>query len=396
MEKLKDKIKQKVDMIDEDLINLSKNIHANPELSFQEFKAVGWLKDLMAQHNFKVESPLGELATAFKARYTRLPGGPRVAFLAEYDALRGKGHACGHNIIAACAAGAAIGLSAVLDQMPGEVILLGTPAEEGGGGKILLIEAGEFAQLDYALMIHPGNSNIIGRGGLAATLVTVEFKGKAAHSSGPERGINALQALIEVFKGIDSIRGSLRGDVKINGIIKNGGEASNIIPDYASGEFTVRAATRDYLQQILARINDLVRAAELITGAKASISSSLIYAERYPNLVMAEKFKENMAGLGEQMCYPDPGESLGSSDIGNVSMVVPTIHSYLRITEKAISGHTEEFAAAAISSRAEEVIIKGAKGLALTGFDILREQGLRAAIHREFNQVVPGREGASK
>jgi len=390
MDKFKSVIMNNIDNISNELIELSKKIHENPELCFKEFKAASWLQEIVKEHGFTVKAPCGNMETAFKASYKGKKGGPRIAFLAEYDALRGKGHACGHNVIAACAAGAAIGLSKVMDDIAGEIILLGTPAEEGGGGKIILLREGEFADIDYALMIHPAGRNLIGRGGLAATLLNVEFTGKAAHSSAPEDGINALQALLEVFKGIDSTRSVLQNGTKINGIITAGGEASNIITDYAAGEFTIRARSRDYLEEVVNKVIKLTKSAEIITGATPRTTKSMIYAERYPNMIMAERFKANMEYLEEMMNYPDPNMNLGSSDIGNVSMEVPTIHSYLKIVEPDISGHTKEFAAASVSPRAEEVVIKGAKGLAMTGYDILVDQALREKINQEFKDKVKG------
>ncbi len=391
MNKEKETIINSVDSIKEDLIDLSRKIHENPELCFKEFKAASWLKELATAHNFSVESPCGGLATAFKARYKADKEGPTVAFLAEYDALRGKGHACGHNIIAACAAGAAVALSKVIDQIGGEVVLMGTPAEEGGGGKIILIEEGEFNDIDFDLMIHPGNQNLIGRGGLAAMLLDIEFRGKAAHSSDPSSGINALAGLLEVFKGIDSIRNTLEDETRINGIVTDGGEASNIIPDYAAGEFTLRAKTREYLQVVVSKMLRLTEAAEMITGAKSKIEKSLVYAERYPNMAMAEKFKDNMNYFNEEFNYPTPDLKLGSSDIGNVSMEIPTIHSYLKLVDMDINVHTREFAVAAVSPRSEEVIIKTSKGLALTGYDILADQAFRQKIKEEFASNVKNR-----
>ena len=390
MDKYKSIINDSIENIEKELIKLSKKIHANPELCFEEYKAAGWLMELAEAHGFNIENPVGGLETAFKASYKSKRQGPTIAFLAEYDALRGKGHACGHNIIAACAAGAALGLSKVIDEIGGEVILLGTPAEEGGGGKIILIEEGVFNDIDFALMIHPGSQNLIGRGGLAAMQLDIEFVGKAAHSSDPASGINALTALLEVFKGIDTLRNTFEDGTRANGIITDGGEASNIIPDFAAGEFTLRAKTRQDLKEVADQIIKLTGAAEIVIGAKPNVKKSMIYAERYPNLAMGEKFKENMSMWDEDFNYPSPDMKLGSSDIGNVSMELPTIHSYLKIVEPRVNAHTEEFAKASISKRAEEVIIKTSKGLAMTGYDIINDQQLQAEIMAEFKENVKG------
>lgn len=390
MDKYKSIINDSIENLKKDLIKLSKKIHANPELCFEEYKAAGWLMELAEAHGFNIENPVGGLETAFKASYKSNRQGPTIAFLAEYDALRGKGHACGHNIIAACAAGAALGLSKVIEEIGGEVILLGTPAEEGGGGKIILIEEGVFNDIDFALMIHPGSQNLIGRGGLAAMQLDIEFVGKAAHSSDPASGINALTALLEVFKGIDTLRNTFEDGTRANGIITDGGEASNIIPDFAAGEFTLRAKTRQDLKEVADQIIKLTGAAEIVIGAKPNVKKSMIYAERYPNLTMGEKFKENMSMWDEDFNYPSPDMKLGSSDIGNVSMELPTIHSYLKIVKPGVNAHTEEFAKASISKRAEEVIIKTSKGLAMTGYDIINDQKLQAEIMAEFKENVKG------
>src|SRR6056297_3496367 len=387
MDNYKDNIQKSIDKIKADLIKLSNDIHSNPELCFEEFKAVKWLKEILKEHGFKIEDNSGGLETAFKASFKGKKPGPRVAFLSEYDALRGKGHACGHNIIATSAVGAAIGLSKMIKDIAGEVILLGTPAEEGGGGKIILLEEGEFEDVDYALMIHPGSINLIGRGGLAASKLVIEFKGKAAHSSNPGDGINALKALLEVFRGIDTLRSDFAKNTRVNGIITEGGEASNIIPDFAAAEFTVRATTRDDLEEVIKKIITVTEAARILTGAVPEVKEGIIYAERYPNMKMAEQFKTNMEKLHEKMNYPDPDMNLGSSDIGNVTIKLPAIHSYLKIVEENVPAHTEKFAEAAIAPRAEEVIIKAAKGLAMTGYDILTKPELREAINNEFNNI---------
>ncbi|WP_432665579.1 M20 family metallopeptidase [Wukongibacter baidiensis] len=383
-------IQNEVDLIENQLLELCEKIHANPELSFKEYKASQWIIELLRKHGFEVSEKIGRLDTAFKARFKAEKPGPRVAFLAEYDALPEIGHGCGHNIIATCSVGAAIGLSKVLEDLAGEVILMGTPAEEGGGGKIILLEENEFEDIDYVLMIHPtSNRSIIGRGGLAATRITVEFKGKAAHSSSPENGINALSAVIAVFNGIDALRPTFDMKSNINGIITSGGDAANIIPEHARCDFSVRAKTLAELNNLIKMIKRVVDSAEVLTGAKATINIGRLYAERYPNITMGEAFKNNMAELGEEMGYPDPDRKVGSSDIGNVTLKVPAIHSYLSIADNSVNAHSIEFTKASISERGKEIAIKGAKGLAMTGYDILHNEVLRKKINNEFQEKVP-------
>lgn len=383
-------IQNEIDGIKKELLELGEKIHSNPELSFNEYKASRWIIELLIKHGFEVKEKIGGLDTAFKARFKGKKPGPTIAFLAEYDALPEIGHGCGHNIIATCSVGAAIGLSKIMKDLEGEVLLIGTPAEEGGGGKIILLEQNEFDDVDYALMMHPTSSkSIIGRGGLAATRVTVEFEGKAAHSSAPENGINALSAVIHVFNGIDLLRPTFDMKSNINGIITKGGDAANIIPEYASCDFSVRAKSLTELEKLVDKIKQIVHASEILTGAKATVDIGRMYAERYPNMVMAEAFKSNMKLLGEEMGYPDKNQKIGSSDIGNVTLRIPAIHPYLGIANESVNAHSDEFTKYSNLPRAREVAIKGAKGLAMTGYDILNDKAIREKINKEFEEKVP-------
>jgi amidohydrolase len=387
---LKQTIIQAVDAAKNDLLTLSHNIHANPELGFEETKAAAWQTALLAKYGFKVETPYGGLATSYRATFKGKSPGPRIAILAEYDALAGVGHACGHNIIASSAVGAGIGLASIMRELAGEVVVIGTPAEEGGSGKVILVEKGAFADVNYAMMMHPSTQNVIGRGGLAAVTLKVEYIGKATHSSGPEKGINALTSLIGLFNNINALRGmwKLKEGSNVNGIITAGGVASNIIPEFAAAKFTARAYTRRYLLKMIEDIKVAAQSAALLTGAEYKMEVGLISAERYPNLAMGETFKANMETLGEAMNYPDPQESLGSSDVGNVSIIVPTIHDYLYIASKDVNSHSVEFREAAASKRGDDVVLLAAKGLAMTAYDIFTDGALRERIAAEFAKVA--------
>lgn len=391
---MKQTIMRAVDAARGELLTLSHNIHANPELGFKEFKAAAWQIELLKQYGFTVEAPYCGLETAFRATLRGRAAGPRVAILSEYDALAGLGHGCGHNLMASSAVGAGIGIASVMADIAGEVVVIGTPAEEGGGGKIIMTEQGAFDDIGYAMMMHPSTTNMIGRGGLAAVSVYAKYYGQATHSSGPEKGINALTSLIGLFNNINALRGmwKLKEGPNVNGIITDGGTASNIVPDYAAAHFTARANTRRYLQKMVEDIRQAAQAAAMLTGAEVKMTTDLLYAERYPNLAMGEAFKANMESLGEKMNYPDPQESLGSSDIGNVSMVVPAIHEYLAIADKSVNSHSEAFKAAAASTRADEVVVLAAKGLAMTACDIFTAESLRQSIAAEFANVKAGLE----
>lgn len=385
----KEIIINKINSIDKELIELSNRIHEKPELSFEEYNAVDNISMVLEKHGFTVEKGIGGLETAFKGEYTGAGVGPTIAFLAEYDALPEIGHACGHNLIATMSVGAAIGLKEVMDTINGRIMVLGTPAEEGGGGKILMLEQGCFKDIDYVLMMHPCVNNLICRGGLATRSISIEYHGKSVHSSFPEGGVNALQAVIQTFNMIDQFRALFPLKTNINGIITDGGKAANIIPDYASCEFSVRAATAKDLIIVVEYIEHIVKTIEKLIGVKSRIDKGLMYTERYPNRHMDEKLKENIAQFGIDMECPAPDMKYGASDIGNVSLKIPSIHSYIKIAEKGVNSHSRDFTKAANSPRAHEQMIKAAKAMSLTGYDILTDENLRRNINEEFNNTVP-------
>jgi amidohydrolase len=394
VEKLKQEIISAIDRASGDLKKLALDIHDNPELGWHEFKAVGFIKAFLEKYGFQVRTGYKDIPTSFRADFSGQPGGPRVAFLAEYDALNGVGHGCGHNLIAACSTGAFLGLASVMPQLKGSVCLIGTPAEEGGSGKVKLLDRGAFDDVDFAMMMHPSgggaSANLVGRGGRAAVGMTVEFHGKGAHSSVPKNGINALSAVIQLFNQIDIMRPTFDMQDNINGIITNGGTAANIIPDYARAAFCIRADTMNRIRELMSLVKKCVENSEKLTGAKAEISSDDISAERYPNKPMNQAFKDNMAQLGIEMHWPDPKKQYGSSDIGNVSIKLPIIHDYLSITDdKTIQAHTKEYAAAARTPEALEICLKGAKGLAMTGYDILSRSDFQREILEYHRAQVP-------
>lgn len=392
MEKQKELICHAVDSAREDLITLSRSIHANPELGFEEFKSMGFITDTLEKYGFQVQRGYGGLPTSFRADAQGKEKGPRIAFLAEYDALNGVGHGCGHNLIAACATGAFLGLASIIPELPGNISIIGTPAEEGGAGKVKLLETGAFDDVDFALMMHPSGagSNLVGRGGRAACTVHLAFHGKGAHSSVPKNGINALSAVISVFNQIDLARPTFDPQDNINGIISNGGTASNVIPAYASAAFCLRADTMKRIEELYDLIELCAKNAERLTGAKMEISRDDISAERYPSMPICQAFKDNMHELGIEMSWPDPKKQYGSSDIGNVSIKMPAIHDYLSITDDdSIQAHTVEYAAAAATDYAQEVFLKGSKGLAMTGYDILSSPNFQKEILEYHDKQVP-------
>lgn len=386
------KIIETIDGMQNELLTLSHQIHDHPEVGFQEHQAVRFISSFLEKHGFEVETPYCGLDTSFKVVKKGKGSGPRISFLAEYDALRGIGHGCGHNIIATCAVGAFSGLSAIMDNYNGEISIIGTPAEEGGAGKVILLERGGFDETDYALMMHPsgGGSNLVGRGGRAATTIHVSFHGKSAHSSAPSNGINALSAAIHVFNQIDLMRPTFQIQDNINGVILEGGTAANVIPELARCEFNLRAETMMRIEFLIDLVKSSIERAEALTSARAEVTVEPIYAERYPNRPMCETFKNNMESLGISMSWPTPGKLYGSSDIGNVSIKLPAIHDYLSITDdKTIQSHSKAYADAAATPQADDICLKGAKGLAMTALDILESSEFRDEINAYHDAQVP-------
>jgi len=388
MPELKTVICDAIEKYKSELITLSHEIHDDPELSGQEFRASRRICDFLSAKCFEVTREFCNEKTAFRARLSSNRKGPVVAFIAEYDALAGLGHGCGHNIIATCAVGAALGISEVISGTDGEVRVIGCPDEEGTGGKLKLLKAGAFNDVDYVLEVHPGNKNLINRGHVACSEITVEYIGKEAHSSLPSAGINALSAMITLFNMVDVHRQSwpTKWVPRINGIICEGGKASNVITPYACGKLLVRTKHVEELMTVIKDIENLAAAAGESVGAKLKIRHSQIFEDTIQNTTMGFKFAENMKTLGVTMNLPEPDERMGSSDIGNVSHVVPTIHEYLRITdpESNFGTHTMEFVSAAASPRGDEAVILGAKGMAMTAYDLFTDYELRNAVDKEF------------
>lgn len=396
MEALKNRIVQKISALEKELVELSSAIHGHPELGHHEFFAAGALGDFLRRYGFHVEQGVAGLPTAFMARIPTnsgdMPGpggGPVVAFLAEYDALPELGHACGHNLIGVASAGAAVALSQALAESrfrpPGEIRVLGTPAEETSGGKVTMVEKSLFAGVDAAMMFHPGSRNTVLMNSLAIEPLEFVFKGKAAHAAAaPHEGINALDACIGLFNGVNALRQHVRTDVRIHGIISEGGVAPNIVPDRAVARFYVRAATRKYLDEVLARVKDCARGAALAAGAEVEIRPFEIPNDNMRNNApLAEAMAANLKRLGVTS-IEDPGPPLGSSDIGNVSHVVPAIHPTIAIGPRTLVTHTPEFARAANSPEGHRGMILAAKALAMTGLDVLLVPDLLDRIRADF------------
>jgi amidohydrolase len=368
-------------------IDMSHQLHSNPELSLEEYKAAELLTNELEEQGFDVQRGVAGLDTAFVATYGS--GEPVVALLAEYDALPKIGHACGHNLIATWGVGAGIALRRALPDIQGTIKVIGTPGEEGAGGKVIMAEKGVFAGLDAAIMMHPRDVTYLDRGSLAVTPYQIEFFGKSAHaSSAPEKGINALDALLQVFFSVNALRQAFRPQTRIHGVITNGGDAANVIPDYTSASFLVRANDQAYLEELNQRFVDIVNAAALATGATVKITEGISYKQRVCNTRLVELFGENLDVLGVPHEVPPAGVGVGSSDIGDVSQLVPTIHPYLQICEPGIGGHTPEFEQAAGSARADDLTATGATALAWTAADVLLRPEVREELRETFRQQL--------
>jgi amidohydrolase len=387
VDKLKSRVVAEIDARRDELIRTSDTIHANPELAFQEFEAVALLTSILERGGFAVERGVAGLETAFVASHTSQKGDqPVVALLAEYDALAGLGHACGHNIIGTASVGAALALRSVLDDgVAGTLQVVGTPAEEGGAGKVIMAEAGVFDGVDVAMMVHPSTRTMTRRDSLACYELKMEFFGQAAHAAAsPDKGINALDACVLTYNNISVLRQQLTYDVRIHGIITHGGSASNIIPDYTAAEFLVRAAEKDHALAVLDKVRDCARAGALATGAEVKLTrGETYYANMVPSTILADLFDANLTALGREVQLPDPNERMGSTDMGNVSHVIPALHPYVAIAPEEVAGHSPEFRAAAASPEGHAGLLDAAKALAMTAVDLFSNPDLVDAAWEE-------------
>lgn len=386
---LKEKASKRIDEYRSKIIEISEKIHEEPELGHQECKASELLVEELENQGYNVDYGVSGMDTAFIAR--KGAGCPKIGVLAEYDALPGIGHACGHNLIAGSALGAAIGLSKIVELIDGTVIIYGTPAEEGvvqdAGGKVIMID--EIKEADAALMIHPGPTWGSYSTTNARESFLVEFHGRSSHAgAAPEKGINALEGILLTFQGINALRQHLSSEVKIHGIIKHGGDAPNTIPDYASAHLYVRAPTMKMLQETYAKVKNIVKGAELQTGAKSTVTKvANTYANKIPNKILSDLFRENMLLLG--IDYPEekePKTSGASTDFGNVSQIMPALSAYINIGDVVL--HSPDGAKATGTPRAYDVMIMGSKGLAFTAIDLLTNADKLEKAKAEHKDLV--------
>jgi amidohydrolase len=385
MSTVKDLIGQAVDRLADDLEALSRRIHDHPELAFQEVQAAAWLSDYLQRQGFAVERGVAGVATAFRAT-VETGRGPTVAILCEYDALPEIGHACGHNVIATAGAGAGAALAAVRDRLPaGRVQVIGTPAEEGGGGKVKLIEGGVFADVDAAMMIHGFDRWILHQDLLGIVRVGFEFTGKAAHAAtDPWEGVNALDAVIQTFNNVSMLRQQIRPQARVHGIVTQGGVAPNIVPEAAACTFYVREAQLDRMWELRRRVVACAEGAALATGCTLRVVDfEAPYEPLKRNDTLLDLFRANMKTTGAVESPPIP-DRLGSSDVGNVSQVIPTIQPMVQIAPHGTPIHSRAFEAAAVSPLARQGMCQAATAMAQTTYDLLADPGLIKRARSEF------------
>ena len=369
-----------------ELNELSLKIHANPELGFHEEKAAAWLTQYLEESGFAIELGICELKTAFRASYGQ--GKPVIGLMAEYDALPGLGHACGHNLIATCAVGAAVASKLAIDRFGGSILVIGTPAEEIWGGKSLMADKGAFDNLDAAMLVHPGMHDAVVIKALAAQALEVEFFGRESHaSSKPEGGINALDAMILSFTAINSLRQHIKSKARIHGIITDGGQAVNVVPAYSAGTFMVRAEDEAYLDELKKRVISCFSGAATATGARLEYKwSEAYYAPMRSNLALAQVSRQNVQPMRHKVKLSDPSKSLASTDMGNVSQLVPTIQPKIAIAPGHILPHSPQFAEASASETGLQCLIDAAKAMAMTVADLVASPELVTKLKNEFQQ----------
>jgi len=372
-----------IDEVAPELVRISREIHAHPELAYEERRACAQLVAFARAQGFDVREAAYGMETAFRAEWGRGP--VTIAICSEYDALPEIGHACGHNLIATSGAGAAVALKAALDPAEARIVLLGTPAEEGSGGKIVMIRNGCFDDIDVAMMAHPAPADIDDAPMFGVAHVDVEYRGKSVHASVfPEQGLNALDAIVTAYQSIAQLRQHIRRDARIHGIITHGGDAANIVPGYTRAAFYVRALKPWYLEQLKARVRACFEAGALATGCELTIDwhEDQEYAPMKTNGPMVRAYRRNGEALGK-IFFEMKDMTTGSSDMGNVSQVVPSIHPNFSVGSPTFT-HSPEFTAVAATDAAHAGMLQTANALAMTGIDVALEPGLLDAIKHDF------------
>lgn len=371
----------------EELFDIATVLYENPEISEQEVMSSQLLADFIESRGFDVEKPYLGQQNGFKAVYHSGKPGLNVALFCEYDALPGIGHGCGHNLICTTSFAAGLALKEILDEIGGTVTLFGTPAEETNGVKGVYGDMGAYDDIDFAIMVHPCNVSMSSGTSLALKPLQFEYFGKTAHAAAcPEEGINALDSVIQLFNGINAIRQHVTPDVRIHGIIDNGGLAPNVVPDYASAKFYLRAFKKSTIETVEKKVLGIAEGAALMTGARLEVSNfEFSYDDLVSNQVLSKTFDENLKNISGE--FIGPAEVSGSVDMGNVSYYVPAIHPMVGIGNDKLVIHSKEFADATVSELGKPYLYKAARALAYTAYDVMTKPELFAKIKEEFDNM---------
>lgn len=382
---MKEKIIELINKLNKELRALNEYIYNNPELGLEEYKSSKAHVNILKKYGFDVEEGYIGIETAFKGEYKGKKKGPSIGFFVEYDALPEMGHGCGHNLLGTTSTGASIVLKELIDDIGGSVIVFGTPAEESNGMKVDLARGGELDILDVAMLAHPESHYIKSGRALALQPIEFIFKGRATHAAAsPHLGINALDACILTFNGVNALREHILPSTKIHGIIKQGGEAANIVPDYVVAQFYIRAEEKDYAEEVTEKVINCARAGALATGAELEMSE---YEKPYENMITNEKlsdiFTDNLKETGIDYKL-NSKDSVGSIDMGDVSHVCPAIHPYFKITNNNYPLHTKEFRDETLKDYAYENMNKTIYALVMTAIDIIEDKKYLEKINEEF------------
>ncbi len=383
---IKKRISKTINDIIGPITQINQEVFDNPETCFNEKFATRLMVNCLADAGFKTETPYAGLKTAFKASRSNGKPGPTIALIAEYDALPGIGHACGHNMIAASAYGAAVAISKAAPDFPGKLLVIGTPAEEGGGGKVKMINKRAFDGVDAAIMTHPSNKTRVICRMYAIAELEFTFLGKAAHAAAfPDRGVNALDAGVLFYNAVSTLRQQMRDEARVHGIFTHGGDAPNIIPERIVMDFFIRSLDRKYFRELVKKIIATARASAKSAGCTVKIKrKGHEYEPFYPSRPMGEAFRRNMKTIGVKEDGFNETDEIGSSDIGNLSLVAPTLHPEYAVGAKSATNHSREFLTAVTSKQGISAMLDMTRAMAMTVYDLLTDKKLMAQVKAEF------------
>lgn len=385
---LKEQVKKRVDEILPQLVGLSDTVWDHPEYNFYEFHACEAMSGLLRDFGFQVETGIGGLETSVKGVYDSGKAGPNIGIFGEFDAVPGMGHSCGHNLMCAMAVGAGEAVRSVISETGGRVTVFGTPAEEGGGGKIIMLKNGAFEGLDIAMILHSANDTVVNDISYSRTDVIVDFYGKTAHAATwPEEGVSALNPVLDLFHIIDSMRLELADRGKILGIISKGGEDPIYIPDHCQAKFTIRSFSMKYKLELFNRFIEICQHVAAITGTKMEWQyDGLAYEDIRNNEPLEEALRKNFVDLGEDVKPRERALGIGCTDMGNVTHEIPGLQSYVLVVPE-LRGHTLEFQEACKSPAGHRTIAVGSKAMAMTAVDVLTSESLLADIRKAFLEM---------